>query len=246
MSTRVLYVVAHPDDEMQCSGTAALQAAAGIDVTIAVTCNGNLGGLPEIGKDERARLRQREMQAACDVLGANLAWLDFGDDDFMDYVHARYGATEMSFRNLIRRVNPDLLIVPALNDYHQHHRAAAELALNASNNAANPAIVSAEPPSSGLPLALHMAPLPPGPFAPDIYVDITPVFDRKLAALRCHESQHQYLQDHHRTDIFAQIEAAAILHGVACGVRYAEAFSLCRQFNRPAPIQELARFFPPA
>jgi len=244
MAPRVIFVVAHPDDEMQCSGTAALQAAAGLEVTLAVACNGNLGGIPEVGKEERARIRHSEMRAACGVLGAKLEWLDFGDDDFMEHVTARYSETEMAFRNLIRRVNPDLLIVPSLNDYHQHHRAAAELALNASNNAGNPAIVSDEPPTSGIPIALHMAPLPPGPFAPDLYVDITPVFDRKIEAMRCHKSQRQYLQDHHRTDIFAQIEAAAILHGVACGVKYAEAFALCRQFNRPASVQRLAGFFP--
>jgi LmbE family N-acetylglucosaminyl deacetylase len=240
----ILYVIAHPDDEMQCSGTVALQAAAGLEVTIAVACNGNLGGLPEVDKAERSRVRHAEMQAACDVLGAKLEWLDYGDDSFMEHFQGRYNETEMAFRNLIRRVRPDLLIVPALNDYHQHHRAAAELTLNASNNAGNPAIVSEEPASSGIPIALHMAPLPPGPFAPDIYVDMTPVFDRKLEAMRCHASQHQYLQEHHRTNIFEPIEAAAVLHGVACGVKYAEAFSLCRQFNRPAPIQKLAQFFP--
>jgi LmbE family N-acetylglucosaminyl deacetylase len=240
----ILYLIAHPDDEMQCSGTVALQAAAGMDVTIAVACNGNLGGLPELSQAERAEVRHAEMRAACDVLGATLEWLDFGDDDFMARVHGDYAATEMIFRNLIRRVRPDLLIVPALNDYHQHHRAAAELALNASNNAGNPAIVSDEPASQGIPIALHMPPLPGGAFTPDIYVDITSVFDHKLEAMRCHESQHQYLRDHHRTDILAQIEAAAVLNGAACGVKYAEAFSLCRQFNRPASIQKLARFFP--
>lgn len=242
----MLVVIAHPDDEMQCSGTIALQTAVGIDVTIAVACNGNLGGLPGADKTERARVRRAEMQAACDVLGAHLEWLDFGDDDFMEHVYGRYNETEMIFRDLIRRVNPDLLIVPALNDYHQHHRAAAQLTLNASNNAANPAIVSSEPASAGIPITLHMPPMPPGPFMADIYVDITTVFAKKLEAIRCHKSQHQYLQEHHRTNILAQIEAAARLHGSACGVPYAEAFALCRQFNRPTPIQKLARFFPSA
>lgn len=245
MSPRILICIAHPDDEMQCSGTVALQTAAGLEVTMAVACNGNLGGAAGLTKEDRAAVRRREMQAACDVLVAKLEWLDFGDDDFMERVHTGYTETEMVFRNLIRRVNPDLLIVPALNDYHQHHRATAELALNASNNAGNPAIVSEEPASSGIPFALHMAPLPGAAFAPDLYVDITPVFDRKLDAMRCHESQHQYLRDHHRTDIFEQIEAAAVMHGVACGVKYAEAFALCRQFNRPAPIQKLARLLAP-
>jgi LmbE family N-acetylglucosaminyl deacetylase len=240
----VLVVVAHPDDEMQCSGTVALQAAAGLEVTLAVACNGNLGGLPEVDKAERSRIRHAEMTAACEVLGARLEWLDFGDDDFMERFHSDYSATEMVFRNLVRRVRPDLLIVPTLHDYHQHHRAVAELALNASNNAGNPAIVSEEPACAGIPPALHMAPMPGGAFTPDLYVDITPVFERKLQAMRCHESQHQYLQEHHRTNIFEQIEALAVLHGVACGVKHAEAFSLCRQFNRPAPIQRLAPFFP--
>ncbi len=241
---RVLVVIAHPDDEMQCSGTVALQAAAGLQVTLAVACNGNLGGLPGVEKTERSRVRHAEMAAACEVLGARLEWLGFGDDEFMDQVRTHYGETEMAFRNLVRRTQPDLLIVPALGDYHQHHRATAELALNASNNAGNPAIVSEEAPSSGIPSALHIAPMPGGAFVPDLYVDITPVFDRKLEAMRCHVSQHQYLQDHHRTDVFEQIRAAAVLHGVSCGVRYAEAFALCRQFNRPAPIQKLAQFFP--
>lgn len=244
MPARVLVCIAHPDDEMQCSGTIALQADAGLEVTIAVSCNGNLGGAPGLSMEERAVVRRLEMQAACDVLGARLEWLDFGDDDFMGHVHGNYVETEMVFRNLIRRAKPDLLIVPTLHDYHQHHRATAELALNASNNAGNPALVSEQPASEGIPFALHMAPLPGGDLTPDLYVDITPVFERKLQAMRCHQSQHQYLQNHHRTNILEQIEAVATLHGVACGVKYAEAFSLCRQFNRPAPIQKLREFFP--
>lgn len=118
------------------------------------------------------------------------------------------------------------------------------MALNGSTGAGNPALVSEEPPSHGVPPALHMSPMPPTPFQPSLYVDITATFDRKMQALRCHRSQHEYLQSHHRTDIFAQVEAAAILHGAACGVRYAEAFAVCPRFNRPAPIQRLAAFFP--
>lgn len=241
---RILYVIAHPDDEMQCSGTVALQAAAGLDVTIAVACNGNLGGAPELSMPERAAVRRLEMQESCEVLGAKLQWLGFGDDDFMARYHDDYAETETVFRDLVRRVDPDLLVVPALDDYHQHHRATAELALNASTGAPNPAIVSREPASSGIPFALHLAPLPPGPFSADLYVDISEVFDKKMQAMACHKSQHQYLRDHHRTDIFRQLEAAAVLNGAACGVAYAEVFSLCRRFNRPAPIQKLAKFFP--
>ena len=77
-----------------------------------------------------------------------------------------------------------------------------------------------------------------------MYVDITATYDLKIEALKAHKSQHAYLKEHHRTDIWAQVEAEARCYGAACGVTFAEAFALCERFNRPAPIQELARFFP--
>lgn len=244
MSGRVLCVIAHPDDEMHISGTLARQARAGLEVTIAVACNGNMGGRPEVSPAERAETRRREMQAACRVLGVGLEWLGYGDDDFMQHYHERYQATEMVFRDLVRRVDPQLLLVPSLDDYHQHHRAVADLALNASVNASNRALVSAEPASSMVPYALHLPPMPPTPFWACLYSDITDTFAVKLEALRCHRSQHQYLRDHHRTDIFGQVEAAARLHGAACGVEFAEVLGLCPRFNRVAPVQLLAEFFP--
>ncbi|MHB8995963.1 MAG: PIG-L deacetylase family protein [Armatimonadota bacterium] len=242
----ILIIQAHPDDEMQLAGTVALQTAAGLDVTIAVASNGNLGGLPGASKEERAAVRRAEMEASCALLGARLQWIGLGDDDFMARFHGDYAATEAAFRNVIRRVDPDLIIIPPLDDYHHHHRATAELALNASTGASNPNVVGEEPPSSRIPYALHMTPMPPVPFVPSLYVDITETFDRKIEALRCHQSQHQYLQSHHRTDIFAQVEAVAAMHGAACGVKYAEPFAVCQRFNRPAPIQTLAQFFPSA
>lgn len=240
MKPRILCLIAHPDDEMHLSGTLALQARAGLEVTVAVACNGNLGGLPGATTAERAAVRQVEMQAACDLLGVRLEWLGYGDDDFMAQVQSHYPATEQAFRSLVRRVDPDLLLLPALDDYHQHHRAVAELALNASTGAPNPNIPGPEPPSRLVPYALHLPPMPPTPFTPAIYVDISTTFELKMAALRCHQSQHQYLQSHHRTDIFQQVEAAARLHGAACGVAFAEVLSLCPHFNRVAPLQVLA------
>ncbi len=241
---RVLAVVAHPDDECMLSGTLALQAQAGIDVTLAVALNGNRGGPTGIDPQTRAETRHAEMVKASQVLGVKLEWLDYGDDDFMQHYHEDYQATEMNFRNLVRRVDPQLILVAPLDDYHQHHRHVAEVALNASINASNPDIVSDYPASSVIPWVLHFGPLPGTPFAPSIYVDIGETFELKLAALRCHESQHKYLQQRHRTDIFAQVEATARYHGAACGVEFAEPFAICHRFNRIAPIQELARFFP--
>ncbi len=241
---RVLAVVAHPDDECMLSGTLALQAHAGIDVTLAVACNGNMGGLAGADPQARAATRHAEMQEVCEMLGVSLEWLDYGDDNFMEHYHERYQAMEMDFRNLVRRVDPDLMLVTPLDDYHQHHRHTAEVALNASINAGNPAIQSEYGAIGGIPSALHFAPMPGTPFIPSLYVDIGATFELKMEALKCHRSQHQYLKEHHGTDIFAQVEAAARSWGAACGVVYAEPFALVHRFNRTAPIQQLAQFFP--
>lgn len=240
----VLAVVAHPDDEMMLSGTLALQARAGLDVTLAVALNGNMGGLPGATPQRRAEVRHQEMLEACRILGIKLEWLGYGDDNFMDRYHNDYPAVEMDFRNLFRRVDPHLLFIALLDDYHHHHRHVAELALNASINASNAEIESQYPPSSMIPWTLHYAPLAGTPFVPSIYVDITTTFDLKIAALKAHKSQHQFLKDHHRTDIFAQVESTARYYGAACGVAFAETFALCERFNRLAPIQQLAKFFP--
>ena len=241
---RVLAVVAHPDDECVISGTLALQAKAGIEVTLAVACNGNMGGLAGANAETRATTRHAEMARACEILGVRLEWLGYGDDDFMEHYHQHYQAMEMDFRNLIRRVDPQLLLIAPPDDYHQHHRHAAELTLNASTNAGNPAIASDYPATEGIPWALLYSPMPGGNFVPSIYVDITQTFETKIEALKCHESQHVYLREHHRTDFFDQVEASARFYGAACGVEFAEPFAMCARFNRPAPIQQLASFFP--
>ena len=241
---RVLFVIAHPDDEEKFSGTAALQAHAGIDVTIAVALNGNKGGLMGADPQERAETRYREMQQSCQILGAKLEWLGYGDDDFLDCFHNSYSEVEMTFRNLVRRVDPHLLVVAPPNDYHRHHIKVAEVAMDASMNASNPNHESEYAASSMIPCTLYCRPQMGIGFIPSLYVDISDTYHLKVEAMKAHQSQHQYLKDHHRIDIFQTVETVARYYGSACGVEFAEPFALCQKFNRPAPIQQLARFFP--
>ena len=241
---RVLFVIAHPDDEEKFSGTAALQAQAGIDVTIAVALNGNRGGLMGADPQERAETRYREMQQSCQILGAKLEWLGYGDDDFMDCCHNSDAEVEVTFRNLLRRVDPQLLVIPPSYDYHHHHNTVSELALNASINASNANVESEYAPSSMIPCTLYCRPQMGIGFLPSLYVDISDTYHLKVEAMKAHQSQHQYLKDHHRIDIFQTVETVARYYGDACGVEFAEPFALCQKFTRPAAIQQLARFFP--
>ncbi len=241
---RILYVVAHPDDEINFAGTAALQARAGLAVTIAVALNGNMGGLAGADPRERAEVRHQEMRQSCEILGAKLEWLGYGDDDFLVHFHNNYAEVEMTFRNLLCRVDPHLLVVPPPNDYHRHHVEVGKIAIDASMDASNANYESEYPASSMIPWTLYCSSVLSIDFVPSLYVDITETYEVKVEALKAHKSQHQYLKDHHRTDIFKNVEAIARYHGNACGVEFAEPFAICRKFNRFASIQQLARFFP--
>ena len=241
---RVLAIVPHPDDESWCSGLLAAQVDAGMDVHLAVACNGDLGGMPDKTPSERGAVRHAEMTRAAEIIGCALHWMDIGDSRLMEEYTNYYADLEWRFRDLIREVDPQLLILTAPDDYHHHHRAVSEVALNASVNAGNPSLISPRPASTGVPVTIYHQPLPPAPFVPDIYADISATFDRKLEALRCHESQHPFLAGHHGTDFIALIGMTAGLHGAVCGVPYAEAYGLCRRFNRMSTIQALAPFFP--
>lgn len=241
---RVLAVMPHPDDECWCAGLLAAQVAAGVQVHLATACNGNMGGMPDRTPDERAAVRKQEMARAAEAIGCALHWMDIGDDEIMHQFTNDYTQLEWRFRNLVREVDPHLLILSHPDDYHHHHRAVSEVALNASVNAGNPSFVSDYPASTGVPATIYTQPLPPTPFAPHVYADISGTFEQKIEALHCHESQHPFLQGHHKTDFVSLVRTTAQLHGAACNVPYAEAYALCHRFNRPATIQALAGFFP--
>ena len=241
---RVLAIVAHPDDEAWCSGLLALQADAGLAVHLCVVCKGDLGGMPELAPADRAQVRRNELQRAAQLIGCELHHLEVGDSEIVERFHNDYVALEWQVRDVIRLVDPDLLIVPPPDDYHQHHRAVSELALSASTNAPNASLKGDLPPSSGVPTTLYTQPMPPGPFVPDIYADISSTFERKLAALRSHESQHPYLAKQFGADYVNLVRLTAEMHGAACGVPHAEGYAMCRKFPRLASTQRLSAFFP--
>ena len=105
-------IVAHPDDECWCTGTLAAQVDAGLDVHLAVVCNGNMGGMPERSPAERAAVREKEVRSAAQIIGCELALMGVGDDEMMERYTSDYSRLEQEVREVIRCVDPHLLIVP--------------------------------------------------------------------------------------------------------------------------------------
>lgn len=198
---RVLVVVAHPDDvDFGSAGTIATWTDQGISVSYCVVTDGDAGGFDEnISRAEMARIRRAEQTAAAEVVGVHdIHWLHYPDGRLQVSLELRRDITRV-----IRIVRPQrvLLQSPVRNfrrifASHPDHLAAGEAALcavypDSRNPFAHPELLEEE----------HLEPWTVSEVwmmaasDPDIAVDITDVFPRKVAALRKHVSQVGHRDD---------------------------------------------------
>lgn len=213
----VLFFGAHPDDvELACGGTAARFAAAGKDVAIVDLTRGESGsrGTPEA--------RAREAEAAARALGvATRECLGLPDLGLAGGDRAQLAAVV----TCLRRHRPALVVAPHRADPHPDHVEASRLVTRAcyvSGLARFDAPGDRHRPGRLL-YALYR-----GTVAPHVVVDVTPVWERRMAAVRAHGSQlgagegpDTYLTD---PGFLEEIEGRARALGAAIGVRYGEGF----------------------
>ena len=230
----VLAIGAHGDDlEMFCGGTLARCAERGDAVTMCVVTDGR--GRPQGAPDQIAAIRHAEARASADVIGAELAWLGIYDGALkVDE------ATRHTFIELIRRTKPDVIITHPADDYHPDHRNTHHLVLDAAQVARTANYPSQYPPHRAtVPLAFMDAERGIN-FLPEEYVDITPVWEKKVAMLDCHVSQLMaeaydasfQLPPSELNEFHYYIKALSGFRGLACNVRYAEGFRWWQSANR--------------
>jgi LmbE family N-acetylglucosaminyl deacetylase len=198
---RALVIAAHPDDvDFGAAGTVATWAAEGIEVTYCLCTNGDAGGFdPAVPREAIAGIRQEEQRAAAKEVGA-------GEVVFLGYPDGQLAATFELRRDLsrvIRQVRPQRVLIQSpeiswdrLPASHPDHRAAGEAALAAVYpDARNPFTHTSLLQDEGLEAwTVHDLWVMGGP-TPNHWVDITDVFDKKLAALRRHVSQTEHMDD---------------------------------------------------
>jgi len=188
---RVLVIGAHPDDpEFFCAGTIARWTQAGVVVRFVVVTSGDKGRPPDWSSaEEFARVREAEQQASARILGVEgITFLRFTDGEVFDTLELRERLTAE-----IRRFRPDLLVThdPLTRLYRQHpdHRAVGAAALAAAFPLCRLSTFFPWQLQEGLrPHAVRRA-LLFGTDQPDTAVDISTVFEHKLAALRLHATQ---------------------------------------------------------
>ncbi|MFZ2419634.1 MAG: PIG-L deacetylase family protein [Anaerolineae bacterium] len=192
---RALVIMAHPDDpEFFCGGTVARWAHAGCQVTYVVITRGDKGSdAPDMTPESLAILRMAEQRAAAALLGvAEVVFLDYRDGELFPDMRLR--------EDLVRQIRlhrPDTVILPDPTTYyigdsrinHPDHRAAGEAALAAVFPVARGRLNFPQHEADGL--APHTVPhvFIAGPHESNHEVDISEVFDLKIAAILQHKSQ---------------------------------------------------------
>jgi len=192
---RILVVTAHPDDvDFGAAGSIATWTGQGIQVSYCICTDGDAGGSDEsVSRAEMARLRRVEQTAAAATVGVtDLHWLAHPDGRLTATLELR-----RDISRVIRQVRPQRVLIqsPERNYIrifasHPDHLAAGEAGLcavypDSRNPFAHPELLERERLE---PWTVREVWIMAHPEA-DTPVDITEVFDRKVAALRCHESQ---------------------------------------------------------
>lgn len=227
----LLAIVAHPDDaDIFAGGTLAKHAGRGDDVTIAHMTRGEYGGLAETTEAELAAVREAEARRSGETLGADIEFLDFRDGRVTYSLENRLQIVET-----IREHAPDLLLTHFREDMHPDHRATSRLVTDAYYMASLPLVETAGEPCD--PDNVYYFGKPTADFDPSVFVDVTGYVDRKLDAVRHHQSQVEFLQEHggidaEFDDLLAGIRADARTLGKRAGVTYAEGFQPLHETNR--------------
>jgi LmbE family N-acetylglucosaminyl deacetylase len=192
--TRALAVMAHPDDiDFSAAGTIATWTDAGVEVSYLIVTDGDAGGFDDdVPREEIGPLRRAEQIAAAKCVGVE-------DVRFLGYPDGRVEATldlRRDIARVIRQVRPDRMIVPypernyqRLAPSHPDHRAVGAAALDAIYPDSRNPYAFPELRADGLEAwTVREVWISAGGMG-EHFVDVTDVFDRKVAALRSHASQ---------------------------------------------------------
>ena len=208
---RLIAVMAHPDDaEIWCGGTLIMHAAKGDAVHI---CS--------LSYNEDSP-RGLEAQESAKQMGCSVEFMGLKDVNIRD--------TEAAVSRVwkaIETFQPDCIITHWFDDMHPDHaatfsilrRALLHYLLAASKKGlqTSPTIFCCDSLGS---TGLH------GAFKPDRYVDVTDVWEKKIAAIKVHRSQPLPF-------FLEKIDNQCLAHGKDRGVKRAEGFLYLPLFGLP-------------
>ncbi len=197
---RALVVTAHPDDvDFGAAGTISLWTSTGVEVTYCVCTDGDAGGFDAaVDRAEMPGIRRAEQVEAAKQVGVH-------DVRFLGYPDGALTASlelRRDISRVIRQVRPQRMIIqspdrnwtriPASHPDHLAAGAAAIAAIypDARNQFAHRELLADEGLDEWAVAETWLMAHPQN----DHWVDITEVFDIKMAALRAHVSQTAHME----------------------------------------------------
>lgn len=227
---RILVVVAHPDDiEFGSGGSVAAWTAQGAEVIYCIVTDGAGGSNdPAMTPERLVDIRRAEQLEAARLVGVNeVHFLGHRDGELVATVDLR-----RQLARLIRQLKPNRVVIMDPTavlvsfehfDYinHPDHRAAGEAALYAVFPSAGSRLVMPELLTEGLEphdvkeLYLTLTD------KPNIAVDVTAVWDKKVSALLAHKSQVD-------EKAAGEVRGWAVDSGKEAGVELAEVYRVMR------------------
>lgn len=230
MKLDILAIAAHPDDvELSCAGTLMIHAQQGLKVGIVDLTRGELGtrGTPEG--------RLMEAQDACALMGLEIREnLGLADGFFQNTRE-----DQLAVIRAIRKFRPEIVLANAIDDRHPDHGRAARLIADSCFMAGLRKIETSD---NGQP---QQAWRPKQVFhflqdrfhQPDFVVDITPVIEKKMEAIKCFKTQFLAAEDHEpqtyisSPGFFDSVLYRAKMLGKMVGVPYAEGYTSAKMIG---------------
>jgi N-acetylglucosamine malate deacetylase 1 len=167
---RALVVAPHPDDEaLGCGGTVALLTDKGASVTILTATDGEATKGAPVSPEEIARRRRLEAERSAAALGASPRFLGLPDGSLTEHGEELTAA----LRAAIAELAPEAVFAPWPLDGGSDHRAVADAVAAAISDTEGPEVWGYEVWTA---------------LAPNRIVEITPVIERRRAALAAHET----------------------------------------------------------
>lgn len=191
----ILNISCHPDDcEFMTAGTLFLLKEKGCDIHYVNIANGSCGTDSQ-SAEEIIAIRRVEAMNAARYLGAIF------HESYVNDIEVFY--SDILLRKvtaLIRRVKPDIIIIPSLEDYMEDHTNTARIAITAAfcRGMKNYSSIPSEAPTFQDVEVYHALPytITDGmrrTIESEFYIDISTVIDKKEQMLACHASQKTWL-----------------------------------------------------
>ena len=261
----VVVIGAHPDDaDVDVGGTAYQFAQMGHNVLFVSLTNGDAGHFSK-GGGALAKIRIKEAEEAGRRIGVTYKVLDNHDAELMPTLKLRHDVIR-----IIRSWDADVVITHRPYDYHPDHRNTAIVVQDAAFLVTVPNVAPDVPALKTNPVFLysHDGFQKPNPFQPDIVVDISEVYNKKVYGMAAHESQFfEWLPwlngvldqvpetENERLEWLGKIRYSEITPDIRNSLKKwygaeraekstaAEAFEIC-EFGRHPSDEEIRKLFP--